>query len=203
MFKHLPNIYKPFLPQLVYSLNKTINKNNMQLKKLFIIVILTTTFTSIYAQIDNAVVSGVVRHEQSKEPLPYVNIVVADSDDSFLTGAITNEKGIFTIEELSTGDYSLKVSFMGFTEQVIPFHVGSLNNFLDLGTISLEESAMQLDEVTVTATRMEVAAAMDKKTFSVEDNISQQGGSALQVMQTYRVLPSIEMVKYFYVVAIK
>lgn len=175
----------------------------MQLKKLFIIVILTTTFTSIYAQIDNAVVSGVVRHEQSKEPLPYVNIVVADSDDSFLTGAITNEKGIFTIEELSTGDYSLKVSFMGFTEQVIPFHVGSLNNFLDLGTISLEESAMQLDEVTVTATRMEVAAAMDKKTFSVEDNISQQGGSALQVMQTYRVLPSIEMVKYFYVVAIK
>ena len=128
-------------------------------------------------------ISGVVRHEQTKELLPYVNIVVTDSDDSFLTGTITNEKGIFTVEGLSTGDYSLKVSFMGFTERTVPFHVGRLNNFLDLGTISLVESATQLDEVTVTATRMEVSSAMDKKTFAIEDNISQQGGSVLQVMQ--------------------
>jgi outer membrane cobalamin receptor len=72
---------------------------------------------------------------------------------------------------------------MGFAEQSIPFHVGRLNNFLNLGTISLVESATQLDELTVTATRMEVASAMDKKTFAIEDNISQQGGSVLQVMQ--------------------
>ncbi len=155
----------------------------MQLRRLFILIILITTFISTFAQIDNAVISGVVRHEQTKELLPYVNIVVTDSDDSFLTGTITNEKGIFTVEGLSTGDYSLKVSFMGFTERTVPFHVGRLNNFLDLGTISLVESATQLDEVTVTATRMEVSSAMDKKTFAIEDNISQQGGSVLQVMQ--------------------
>ncbi len=155
----------------------------MLLRRLFILVIIMTTFLSTFAQIDNAVVSGLVRHEGTKELLPYVNIVVTDSDDSFLTGTITNEKGIFTIEGLSTGDYSVKVSFIGFTEQTIPFHVGRLNNFLDLGTISLVESATQLDEVTVTATRMEVSSAMDKKTFAIEDNISQQGGSALQVMQ--------------------
>lgn len=155
----------------------------MQLKKLFILFILIISFNSTFAQINNAVVSGVVRHEQSKELLPFVNIVVADSDNTFLTGTITNEKGIFTIEGLSTGDYLVKVSFMGFTEQTILFHVGRLNNYLDLGTISLVESATQLDELTVTATRMEVASAMDKKTFAIEDNISQQGGSVLQVMQ--------------------
>ena len=155
----------------------------MQLKRLFSLIILLITFASAFAQIDNAVVSGVVRHQQSKELLPYVNVVVTDSDDSFLTGTITNEKGIFTIEGLSTGDYSVKVSFMGFSEEVVPFHVGRLNNFLDLGTISLTETTMELDEVTVTATRSEVSSAMDKKTFSVDDNLSQQGGSVLQVMQ--------------------
>ncbi len=155
----------------------------MQLKKLFILFILIISFNTTFAQINNAVVSGVVRHEQSKELLPYVNIVVTDSDNTFLTGTITNEKGIFTIDGLSTGDYLVKVSFMGFTEQTIPFHVGRLNNYLNLGTISLVESATQLDELTVTATRMEVASAMDKKTFAIEDNISQQGGSVLQVMQ--------------------
>lgn len=155
----------------------------MQLKKLFILFILIISFNTTFAQINNALVSGVVRHEQSKELLPYVNIVVTDSDNTFLTGTITNEKGIFTIDGLSTGDYLVKVSFMGFTEQTIPFHVGRLNNYLNLGTISLVESATQLDELTVTATRMEVASAMDKKTFAIEDNISQQGGSVLQVMQ--------------------
>ena len=68
----------------------------MLLRRLFILIILITTFISTFAQIDNAVISGVVRHEQTKELLPYVNIVVTDSDDSFLTGTITNEKGIFT-----------------------------------------------------------------------------------------------------------
>ncbi|MDD2474764.1 MAG: TonB-dependent receptor [Dysgonamonadaceae bacterium] len=155
----------------------------MQLKRLFNLVIFMSTFFSAFAQIDNAVVSGIVRHAQTKELLPYVNVVVTDTDDAFLTGTITNEKGVFTIEGLSTGDYSVKVSFIGFEEQVLLLHVGRLNNFLDLGTISLAESSTELEEVTVTATRMEVASAMDKKTFAIEDNISQQGGSVLQVMQ--------------------
>lgn len=156
----------------------------MQFKRLFNLIILMLTFVfSAFAQIDNAVVSGVVRHQQSKELLPYVNVVLTDSEGTFLTGTITNEKGIFTLEGLSTGDYSVKVSFMGFEEQVLPLHIGRLNNFLDLGTITLAESTTELEEVTVTATRMEVASAMDKKTFAVEDNLSQQGGSVLQVMQ--------------------
>ena len=62
----------------------------MQLKRLFNLIILLSTFINAFAQIDNAVVSGLVRHEQSKEILPYVNVVVTDSDDSFLTGTITN-----------------------------------------------------------------------------------------------------------------
>ncbi|HCX99561.1 MAG TPA: TonB-dependent receptor, partial [Bacteroidales bacterium] len=138
-----------------------------------------STFVSVFAQIDNAVVSGIVRHDQSKEPLPYVNIVVTDSEGWFLTGTITNEKGIFTIEGLSTGNYSVKVSYISYAEQVLPLHVGRLNSFLDLGTIVLAESATELEGVTVTAARVEVSSKMDKKTFTIDDNLSQQGGSVL------------------------
>src|SRR5690606_22302822 len=42
---------------------------------------------------------------------------------------------------------------------------------------------MALEEVTVTATTIEVSSKMDKKTFAIEDNLSQQGGTVLQVMQ--------------------
>ena len=61
----------------------------MQLNKILTIVILISTYFSAFAQINNAVVSGVVRHEISKELLPYVNVVVTDSEDSFLTGCVS------------------------------------------------------------------------------------------------------------------
>lgn len=155
----------------------------MLLKRIFNLLVFTSIYISIFAQINDAVVSGVVRHEQSKELLPYVNVVLNDNEGEFLTGTITNEDGIFSIDGLSTGDYTVIVSFMGFSDQVVPLHVGNLNRFLDLGTISLSETSMQLDELTVTARAMEVSSKMDKKTFSVEDNLSQQGGSVLQLMQ--------------------
>ena len=155
----------------------------MQLKRFLTLIILISTIFSSFAQVNNAVVSGVVRDQQTKELLPYVNVVVTNSEGSFLTGTITNEKGLFTLESLSTGDYSVKVSYIGYLDQSIPVHVGRLNNFLDLGTIVLKESATQLEGVTVTASRIEVSSKMDKKSFAIDDNLSQQGGSVLQVMQ--------------------
>lgn len=155
----------------------------MLLKRIFNLLVFISIYISTFAQINDAVVSGVVRHEQSKELLPYVNVVLNDKEGEFLTGTITNEDGIFSIDGLSTGDYTVIVSFMGFSDQVVPLHVGNLNRFLDLGTISLSETSMKLDELTVTARAMEVSSKMDKKTFSVEDNLSQQGGSVLQLMQ--------------------
>ena len=155
----------------------------MQLKKILTLIVLISTFISSFAQVNNAFVSGAIRDEQSKEPLPYVNVILAGNDGSFILGTITNEKGLFTLEGLSTGDYSVKVSYIGYSEKIIPLHVGRLNNFLDLGTIVLTESATELEGVTVTASRVEVSSKMDKKSFAVDDNLSQQGGSVLQVMQ--------------------
>lgn len=155
----------------------------MQFKRFFTLITLMLVFVSAFAQIKNAVVSGIVRDKQTKELLPYVTVVVTGNEGSFLTGTITNEQGIFSIEKLSTGDYIVKVSYVGYTEQSIPLHVGRLNNFLDLGTIVLAESATQLEGVTITAARVEVSSKMDKKSFAIDDNLSQQGGSVLQVMQ--------------------
>jgi outer membrane receptor for ferrienterochelin and colicin len=42
---------------------------------------------------------------------------------------------------------------------------------------------MALNEVVVTGSQDAVSETLDKKTFSVADNVSQSGGSLLQVMQ--------------------
>jgi hypothetical protein len=49
--------------------------------------------------------------------------------------------------------------------------------------IEMEVSSQVLSEVTITGKQDAVSEKMDKKIFSVEDNISQSGGSVLQAMQ--------------------
>jgi hypothetical protein len=54
---------------------------------------------------------------------------------------------------------------------------------LDVATIELNEEIKTLGEVVISVKQNEVGGKMDKKTFTVEDNISQSGGSVLQTMQ--------------------
>jgi outer membrane receptor for ferrienterochelin and colicin len=76
----------------------------------------------------------------------------------------------------------LEVTYIGYRKYSSPVFIGSNSEFIDLGTILLEEDVQQLDEVVVTAQQDAVAGAMDKKTYSVDDNVSQSGGSVLQAM---------------------
>lgn len=130
------------------------------------------------------VVSGLVRDQADRQPLPYVTIILQrEADSSFVTGTITLEDGLFKLESISAGDYVVKVSFVGFEERTLSLHVGRLSTFLDMGTIFLRESATELGEVTVTAVRQEVSGQLDKKVYNIDENISQLGGSVLQALQ--------------------
>jgi len=62
--------------------------------------------------------------------------------------------------------------------------VGELSAFLDLGALLMIREARTLGEVVVTGTADAVSGTMDRKTFTVADNISQSGGSVLQAMST-------------------
>ena len=68
--------------------------------------------------------------------------------------------------------------------------VGSLSDYLDLGTIELAENMQVLDEVIITAKQDEINNKLDVRTYSTQDNISQSGGSVLQSLQN---LPGVSI----------
>jgi len=72
---------------------------------------------------------------------------------------------------------------MGFEEKKQPLFVGSLSPFLDIPVIELEETLTTLEGVIVSAKASDLSTKLDKKIYSVADNISQNGGSVLQSMQ--------------------
>ncbi|MEA1847589.1 TonB-dependent receptor [Chryseobacterium sp. MHB01] len=158
------------------------------LKNLFFLVLLMT-MSFFKSQFSNVTISGMVKNQSDQKNLPYVNIILKKSnDEAFVAGTITNEEGRFSLEGVKPDNYYLEISISGFTAKKQNLFVGSLSEFIEIPIIELENSSStketKIEEVVITSTKKnEISNQMDKKTFSLADNISQSGGSLLQSMQ--------------------
>ena len=150
-----------------------------------VVLTLLLAFSGVLAaQQSSVTLSGTIEDKLSKEALSFVNVVLKKASDSTLvTGTISDEEGLFFMTEIKPGDYYLEVSFIGFNTYTNNLFIGSNSAYLDLGVIALETNVQQLGEVVVTAKQDAVSGKMDKKTYALEDNVSQGGGSVLQSMQ--------------------
>ncbi|MBW0176918.1 outer membrane beta-barrel family protein [Sediminibacterium sp.] len=162
----------------------------MKVKIILLFCIVIFQAYSVSAQSVTVTVSGLIKSGDNKKPLAFVNIIVKRERDSvFVTGTVSNEEGRFSMANIKPGNYLIEYAYSGFEQQKKTVLIGSLSPFLDLGTIELQPGINQLKEVVVNSTKPdEMAATMDKKTYSVAANIAQSGGSVLQVLKN---LPGI------------
>ncbi len=128
---------------------------------------------------------GKVQDAESKAALPYLSLqLLTEKDSAFVGGRLTNEEGAFTFTGIQKGVYVLVVRSIGYRPIRQRVLIGELSAFLDLGALLMTRETQTLGDVVVTAKADAVASTMDKKTFTVADNISQSGGSVLQAMST-------------------
>ncbi|MDV3733957.1 TonB-dependent receptor [Elizabethkingia anophelis] len=152
--------------------------------RLFFVLISILAASVANAQVSSVTISGIVKNKADKSAVPYVNVVVkTEKDSAFVAGTVTNDEGRFSIANVKPGNYRLQISFMGFENREQPLFVGSLSAFLDIPVIELEETSTVLEGVTISAKASDVSNKLDKKTYSVADNVAQNGGSVLQSMQ--------------------
>ena len=152
-------------------------------KNLLLGFFILSAFSSI-AQVKSITISGQVKELSSNLVLPYVNVVTKnEKDSSFVAGTITNEEGRFSLAGIKPGNYYVEFSFIGYATKKQPLYVGSLTSFLDLGAVEIAEDSKKLDEVVITGKQDAISEKLDKKIFTVADNVSQGGGSVLQAMQ--------------------
>ncbi|MFD2034060.1 outer membrane beta-barrel protein [Belliella marina] len=121
--------------------------------------------------------------DQKGEQLPFVNVMLMDSQNSSLiTGAVTDESGKFKIESSKTGKMQLVISSLGFETYESDIFEVKAGDLKDFGAITLEEEIAALGEVTVRATRPEVIIEPDKTTVNIEGTVMAEGNTALDVI---------------------
>ncbi|MDE0535809.1 TonB-dependent receptor domain-containing protein [Tenacibaculum sp. L6] len=157
------------------------------MKNIFIIL-LTVLSTSMFAQMPKSnlpkpgIVSGKVVDQTTKQPLPYVNIIIKDATKKIVTGGITDDNGLFSIKNIPEGNSIVEVQFIGYKTFSKPVSVSNKSNKIDLGTISLEEDSTTLDEVEVRAETSSVTQKVDRKVINVGKDLTSAGATASELL---------------------
>ncbi|PZR26082.1 MAG: TonB-dependent receptor [Citrobacter freundii] len=153
------------------------------MKPVLFVLLLTGFITTAFSQVSKVTISGRLKDAGTKEELSYANVTLNKNDTVFVAGTISGEDGQFVVADVAPGTYTLVISSAAYQSKRQRVVVGQLSGFLDLGLIQLDREERVLEGVTVSGTQETVSSKMDKKTFSVADNISQSGGSVLEVMK--------------------
>lgn len=140
--------------------------------------------------LNNGSVQGTVIDSRLNVPLPYVTIIVENNAGEVLTGGITNEIGVFNINSLANGTYTVKVQYIGFKPFEKEITISSQNNIVNLGTISLVEDIASLDEVTVIAEVTTIEQRVDRRVINVGRDLTTSGPTASDIMNN---LPSLSV----------
>ncbi|MBB6270964.1 outer membrane receptor protein involved in Fe transport [Pedobacter cryoconitis] len=157
----------------------------MQRIKHILILFLFLPFWGWAQQTNKVTLSGTIKDSKTKTTIPFGNVQLKTSrEGAFIAGTVSDGNGRFSLTDINSGNHLLAISYIGYKTKHLPVLVGSLTTFLDLGHIELEEDANNLNEIKISGQQTSgIGNKMDKKTFSVADNISQEGGSVLQVMK--------------------
>ena len=137
---------------------------------------------SSFGKNDTGNITGKV-FEAEKTPAIYANIILKSVVDStMIKGGITNDEGVFQLNEIPYGEYFITASYIGFdsfdTER---FNLNTKK--YELNNILLVSASSELSEVTVTALKPILEMRADKVVFNVEGTINASGENALDLMR--------------------
>jgi hypothetical protein len=93
-------------------------------------------------------IAGTVTDADTREPLIGVNVII----DGTTQGTVTNADGFFSIINVSPGTHVLRVSYIGYTNQIIQEVRVRIDQTTTIN-VQLREEAIGIDEVVVTAQR--------------------------------------------------
>jgi len=155
----------------------------------FYFLLLLTSFAT-FAQEKPAApkvkITGKVIDNTSKQPLEYATITLFKAQNpKAIAGGITNSNGEFDVE-VTPGIYDIKIEFISF--KLTEIKAKNIKEATNLGSISLSEDATQLDAVNIRAEATTVQIKLDKKVYSVGQDLLVKGGTVSDVLDN---IPSV------------
>ena len=128
------------------------------MKKSILMMLLLLVSIASFAQ--ERLVSGAIIDRDTKDPVEQVTVQLLKTDSTYVTGAISNEKGLFHLNAPENGKYLLKITSVGYKPTVKRVVIEQDKN-LALGNVVVGADAIMLKGAVVTAMAQKVTLKED------------------------------------------
>ena len=128
------------------------------MKKSILMMLLLLVSIASFAQ--ERLVSGAIIDRDTKDPVEQVTVQLLKTDSTYVTGAISNEKGLFHLNAPGNGKYLLKITSVGYKPTVKRVVIEQDKN-LALGNVVVGADAIMLKGAVVTAMAQKVTLKED------------------------------------------
>ncbi|OYQ38375.1 TonB-dependent receptor [Flavobacterium cyanobacteriorum] len=158
------------------------------MKKFQSAVVLILLFAANLSFAQNKVkIKGKVIEQDTKQPLEFANVTIEGPDNTIVGGSLTDARGEYAIE-VPPGTYNIRFDFISFKPQVITGR--EITADTNLGQISLAPDATVLNEVKITAERSTVEIKLDKRVYTIGNDMMVKGGTVSDVLDN---VPSLSV----------
>ncbi|WP_223033875.1 TonB-dependent receptor domain-containing protein [Hanstruepera marina] len=165
-------------------------------KLLTVCLLLLTLFSQAQTSVSNVPIlvkgsiTGTVIDATLNQPLPYVTVILKSEAGETINGTITDNEGKFYIQKIPGGKYSVTIQFIGYKTIDQSISIDQDHKDIDLGTLTLEEEATGLDEVTIVAEVSTIQQKVDRKVVNVGKDLTTAGATASDIMNN---IPSVSV----------
>lgn len=105
-------------------------------------------------------ISGKITDRDTKDPVEQVTIQLLKTDSTYVSGAISNERGLFHVNAPANGKYLLKITSVGYKPTVKRIQISEDKN-LAMGNVVIGADAIMLKGAVVTAMAQKVSLKED------------------------------------------
>lgn len=119
------------------------------------ILMMLLVFVTMASFAQDRLITGVITDRDTKDPVEQVTIQLLKTDSTYVSGAISNEKGLFHLNAPANGKYLLKISSVGYKTTVKRVQIADDKN-LAMGNVVLGADAIMLKGAVVTAMAQKV-----------------------------------------------
>lgn len=144
---------------------------------------------ALTAHAQDRLISGAITDRDTQDPIEQVTVQLLKMDSTYVSGSLTNEKGLFRITAPENGKYLLKITSVGYTPTVKRIVIAEDKN-LAMGQIVLGADAIMLKAATVTAMAKKVVLKEDTFVYNSSAYRTPEGSTIEELVKR---LPGAEV----------
>jgi outer membrane receptor protein involved in Fe transport len=122
----------------------------------------------------------------------FVNVFLTSVNDSstIVNGTVTDNTGSFVLTNVPLGKYFIQFRFIGFVNLQQTVLLDDANKNIELGTIIMEQDAIALNSVEISAFRNLIQKTDEGIVVNASENLTQIGGTAADLMKN---MPGVQV----------